>query len=200
MTLASAAAARSSRNSPRARTTARRAFAALERSLTKDSMNDVIRSAAFEGFAELHDERAVPIALDWSRYGRPQIARTAAARALAKLAEFASEGRKDEILDHLVALLDDPWFRSQDAAIAALEELKATKALPHLERTAQRALDGRTVRAARLAAQSIRRGADKGDELKKLREEFDKLVDENRGLKDRLDKLESRLGEGQAPT
>ena len=177
-----------------------RAFAALERSLTKDSMNDVIRSAAFEGFAELHDERAVPIAIDWSRYGRPQIARTAAARALAKLAEFASEGRKDEILDHLVALLDDPWFRSQDAAIAALEELKATKALPHLERTAQRALDGRTVRAARLAAQSIRRGADKGDELKKLREEFDKLADENRGLKDRLDKLESRLGEGQAPT
>ena len=90
--------------------------------------------------------------------------------------------------------MDDPWFRSQAAAITALQTLKATKALPHLERTAQRALDGRTVRAARVAAQAIRAGADKGDELKKLREEFDKLVDENRALRDRLDKLEARLG------
>src|SRR3972149_3786672 len=84
---------------------------------------------------------------------------TAAARALAKLAEFASEGRKDEIVDHLVALLDDPWFRSQDAAIAALEELKATKALPHLERTAPRAPDGRPARAAPPGARPVGGGA-----------------------------------------
>jgi aminopeptidase N len=100
----------------------------------------------------------------------------------------------------LIQLLDDGWFRSQQSAIGALQELRATKALPHLERTAQSALDGRVVRAARLAAQAIRQGSDKGDEVKKLREEMDKLSDENRGLKDRLDKLESRVGNANGST
>ena len=175
-----------------------RAFAALEKSLAKNSCNDVIRNATFEGFGELRDARAVPVATEWSRYGRPQLARTGAAVALGRLGEFAPDGLKEEVVDHLIGLLDDPWFRSQAAAITALQTLKATKALPHLERTAQRALDGRTVRAARVAAQAIRAGADKGDELKKLREEFDKLADENRALRDRLDKLEARLGPKEA--
>ena len=41
------------------------------------------------------------------------------------------------------------------------------------------------VRSARVAIRSIRESADKGDEMKKLREEVDKLTDENRGLRDR---------------
>ncbi|MPZ49015.1 MAG: hypothetical protein GEU75_06860 [Dehalococcoidia bacterium] len=177
-----------------------RAFAALERSLQKDSMNETIRSSAFDGFAELKDERAVPIALEWSRYGKPQNVRGAAAAALGKLGEIAPEHVKEDIIDHLIQLLDDGWFRSQQNAIGGLQELKATKALPHLERTAQRALDGRVVRTARLAAKSIRESGEKGEEVKKLREEVDKLVDENRTLKDRLDKLESRVGgNGSAP-
>jgi predicted nuclease with TOPRIM domain len=46
---------------------------------------------------------------------------------------------------------------------------------------------------ARLAAAAIRSSGDKGDEVKKLREELDKLTDENRSLKDRLDKLEAKV-------
>ena len=49
------------------------------------------------------------------------------------------------------------------------------------------------MRSARLAVQSIRSSGDKGEEVKKLREEVDKLVDTNRGLQDRLGKLEARL-------
>ena len=171
-----------------------RAFTALERSLAKDSMNDVIRSAALEGLGELKDSRAVAIAMEWSRYGRPPNSRGAAAAALGKLGEVVPEHRKEEIVDALTPLLDDPWFRSQHGAIAALTELKANKALPALDRTAQRSLDTRVVRAAKIAARTIRDAGDKGDEVKKLREEVDKLTDENRGLKDRLDKLEARLG------
>ena len=103
------------------------------------------------------------------------------------------EHRKEDIVDHLVTLIDDPWFRTSISAIDALSTLKATKALPHLQRAADTALDGRAVRTARLAMKSIREGADKGEEVKKLREEVDKLVDENRGLRDRLDKLESKV-------
>ena len=39
----------------------------------------------------------------------------------------------------------------------------------------------------------MRRSYDWGEEVKKLREEVDKLVDENRSLRDRLDKLEARV-------
>jgi aminopeptidase N len=178
------------------KTRSQRAFPALERSLTKDSMNDVIRGGVFDGFAELKDERAVTIATDWSRYGKPANARGAATSALGRLGELLPDHRKEDVVDHLIDLLDDSWFRSQQSAIGALQSLKASKAVPHLERTAQRALDGRVVRSARLAAQSIRGAGDKGDEVKKLREEVDKLTDENRGLKDRHDKLETRLNNG----
>jgi predicted nuclease with TOPRIM domain len=47
-----------------------------------------------------------------------------------------------------------------------------------------------------VSARHIRESSDKGDELKKLRTEMDKLTDENRTLKDRLDKLEARLPQG----
>jgi len=175
------------------KTRSQAAFEALRRSLDKDSQNDVIRAAAFEGFGSLRDTRAVPIAMEWSRYGGPPYARGQAAAALGKLGLVAPEHEKEDIIDHLVRLLDDPWLRTQRAAIDALEELKATKALPHLEQLVTRALDDRIVRAARVAIQKIREGADKGEEVKKLREEVDKLADENRELRDRLDKLEARL-------
>jgi aminopeptidase N len=169
------------------------AYSALERALAKDSQNDVIRASAFEGFGQLRDERGVAVSIDWSRYGRPANVRGAAANALGQLGQFVPENRKDDIVDHLSTLVHDPWLRTQVSAINALAELKASKALPELDRAAKTALDDRVVRSARVAAKKIREAGDKGDELKKLREEMDKLTDENRSLKDRLDKLEARL-------
>jgi aminopeptidase N len=113
--------------------------------------------------------------------------------ALAELGQVVPDHRKEDIVDHLITLVRDPWLRTQVSSINALAELKASKALPELERAAKTALDDRVVRTARVAAKRIRESGDKGDELKKLREEVDKLTDENRGLKDRLDKLEARM-------
>ncbi len=171
-----------------------RAFEALERSLSKESQNDVIRSSVYQGLADLHDERGVDILIEWSKYGRPPNSRGMAANMLGHLGDYVPEHRKEDIVDHLITLIDDPWFRTSISAVDALSNLKATKALPHLQRAADTALEGRTVRTARLAMKAIREGADKGDEVKKLREEVDKLGDENRSLKDRLDKLEAKLG------
>jgi len=170
-----------------------RAFEALERSLSKDSQNEVIRASVFQGLGDLRDERGVNLAVEWSKYGRPAMVRGSAASALAKLGEFVPENRKEEIVDHLIPLIDDPWFRSSISAIDALEELKATKALPHLDRFAASGLDGRQVRSARLAAKAIRESGKSTDDVKKLREEMEKLTDENRTLKDRLDKIEAKL-------
>jgi aminopeptidase N len=148
----------------------------------------------FQGLGDLRDERGVDVLIEWSRYGRPPNSRGTAASMLGQLGEVVPEHRKEDIVDHLITLIDDPWFRTSMSAIDGLSTLKASKALPHLQRAADTALDGRTVRTARLAVKAIREGQDKGDEVKKLREEVDKLVDENRSLKERLDKLEAKAG------
>jgi aminopeptidase N len=171
-----------------------RAFEALQGSLTKESQNDVIRASVFQGLGDLRDERGVDILIEWSKYGGPPNSRGTAANMLGHLGEVVPEHRKDDIVDHLVTLVEDPWFRTSISAVDALSTLKASKAVPHLQRAADTALDGRMVRSARLAIKAIREGADKGDEVKKLREEVDKLADENRSLKDRLDKLEAKQG------
>ncbi len=169
-----------------------RALAALEHSLTKDSQNEAIRSSGMSGLADLRDARALPIVMEWTQYGRPQQVRMAAAGALGRFADFVSDNEKSDIVDRLIEMLSDPWYRCQTAAIDALKEIKDPKALPHLQRAAERELDGRVIRMARDAVRKIREGQDKGEEMKKLREEVDKLVDENRALRDRLDRLEAQ--------
>ncbi len=170
------------------------AFSALERSLAKDSQNDVIRINAFDGLGQLRDERGIQLGIEWSRYGRPANVRGAACAALGQLGQVVPDHRKDEIVDHLTTLIQDPWLRTQVSAINALAELKATKTLPDLDRAAQSALDGRVGRSARIAAKRIRESGEKSEDVKNLREEMDKLTDENRTLKDRLDALEAKIG------
>ena len=169
-----------------------RAFAALaDVAMKKESLNDVIRSNALTGMAELKDERALPIAIEWTRRGHPSPVRGIATSVLAKLAQL-NDRAKEQAYDRLVELLNDDWLRVRLNAVAALAEIKDTKALGELNRVTARDLDGRVVRAAREAMARIREGADKGEEIRKLRADFDKLLEDNRALKDRLDKLEAR--------
>ena len=168
-----------------------RAFDVLSKvAMAKESLNDVIRASALAGMTELKDERALPIAIEWTKRGKSNPIRGAATAALGKLGQI-SDRAKDQAYDRLVDLLPDEWLRVRLNAIAALAELKDPKAVSELERTRVRDLDGRVIRAAREAMVRLREGTDKGDEVRKLREDFDKLLEENSKLKDRLDKIES---------
>jgi len=179
-------------------TRAPRGFDVLSKvAMAKESQNDVIRSQALAGLTELKDERALPIAIEWTKRGRSNPVRGAATFALGKLGQISDQA-KEKAYDRLVELLSDDWLRVRLNAIAALIELKLPKSVGELERTRERDLDGRVIRAAREAIARIREGADKGDEVKKLREDLEKLQEDNRSLKDRLDKLESRGGGAKA--
>lgn len=169
-----------------------RAFGELERTLTKKYHDALGQYLAFEGFAELRDERAIPLAKEWSRYGKPQRARESAVSALGKLGGL-SEEKSEDAIDFLIPYLDDPWLQVRLRTVRALRELKATKALSHLHRVAESDPDGRTQRAAKEAIQAIREGTTKEEEVKKLRDDLEKLREENRELRDRLDKLERRM-------
>lgn len=172
------------------KTRSARAFASLERALEKESHNNVIRARSFEGFAALRDARALPLAIEWTRYGRPPQARDAATTALGTLGKYAE--RKEPALDRLVELLDDPSLRTRLAAVNALGELGDERAVGPLQRLIERELDGRVIRRSREVIRALREGRDKGEELKKLRDELDKLREEHRTLKDRLAKLETK--------
>ncbi|MCH8994235.1 MAG: HEAT repeat domain-containing protein [Chloroflexi bacterium] len=166
------------------------AFGGLEQALDQESHNDVIRVRAFEGFGALRNERALPLAIEWTQYGRPAQARDAATACLGRLGRYAE--KKDPALDRLVELLDDPGLRTRLAAVGALLELGDDRAIPALERLAARELDGRVIRRCREAVARLREGSDKGEEMKKLRDELDKLREEQRTLKDRLEKMETK--------
>ena len=170
-------------------TRSERAFAALEGALEMDSQNDVVRARAFEGFSALRDERALPLAIEWTRYGKPPQARDAATACLGTLGHYAE--RKEPALDRLVELLDDSGLRTRLAAVAALGELGDDRAVPAIERLAARELDGRVIRRSRETVAALREGRSKGEEVKKLRDEVDSLREEQRDLKDRLEKIEA---------
>lgn len=173
------------------KTRSSRAFETLLRQLHKPSHNEVIRMLTFEGFGELKDDRAISVAQEWTAYGRPPRARQAATAVLGKLGED-----KPDVTDFLTRLLADSWLHVRLAAATALGERRDERAIPHLERAASTDLDGRVVRYAREAIARIREGKDKGEEVRKLRADVDRLLEENKALRDRLEKIEARLGTG----
>ncbi len=168
-----------------------RAFDALAKvAMLRESQNDVVRAQALTGLTELKDERALPIAVDWTRRGKSNPVRGAATFALGKLGRL-SDKAKDKAYDRLVELLTDDWLRVRLNAIGALAELKEMKAVGELQNVIDRDIDGRVIRTAKEAIARLREGADKGEEIRKLREDLDKLGEENRKLRDRIDKIEA---------
>jgi len=165
-----------------------KAYDSLIKALERDSHGDVIRAMAFQGLADLKDPRALNVAKEWVKYGKPPRVREAATAVLAKLGEDEKETH-----DILMEFLEDPWLRMRVRAISALEELKNQKAIPALERIVKRDIDGRVVRLAREAIIKIKQGKSAPDDVKKLRDSLEKLEEENRTLKDRVDHLEQYM-------
>ena len=168
------------------KTRAKGAFELLRKSMEKDSWNDIVRCGALAGFAELGDERAIPICLDWTPYGRSVQARRAALTSLGKL----GEGHRN-VRDAIVALLDDRALMVRLAAVGALAALHDTAALPALDAMTRQDVDGRLKRRCAEAARTIREHAERPAEFKQMRDDLAELRAANRKLLDRVDQLEA---------
>ncbi len=170
------------------RTRSQKAFDTLKNALEKESFNEVIRIGVFQGLDALRDERAIPIAMEWCKYGKPQKAREAAVGVLGRLARG-----KPDVLDFLHNLLHDYWWRVKIHAIASIEEFRDTRSLGELYKLVERELEGRVKRRAKEAMRKIREDRDRTQEFKALRDDLDMLKEDNRKLRDRLDLLETKL-------
>ncbi len=127
------------------------AFERLRDALKRDSHVEVIRRGALDGLAGLGDARGFGVAMEWSRYGKPPHARQSAIEALGTL------GRgKEEALNHLLGLLDDPYIWARRSALTALGELGDVRAIPTIEAFAAAEIERRLQREAEKALDKLR--------------------------------------------
>jgi aminopeptidase N len=166
-----------------------RAFDAIVAALERKSQNDVIQQKALEGLAELRDERGIAVCERFARYGAPALSRAQAVLALGRLGREHPE-RRPHVRDALERLLDDPWFRCRVQVPKALETLGDAAAITALERARARDLDGRVRRRAAEAIRKLEKGKSKEEELRRLRDDLEKVREETRELRDRLARLE----------
>lgn len=162
---------------------------AITANINRPSFRQVVRAGCMDGLVELRDERGFELLAECARYGAFQQTRAAAVGAIGRLGEHFPE-RKKPLGEQVAAFLRDPDFRVRIAAANALKTLKDASQASALDAMAQRELDGRAVRIARENAAILRKGADTASEVKALRDEFERLKDENAKLRDRLDHLE----------
>ncbi len=131
-----------------AKTRAGTAFESLVEAMARPSYLDVIASACLSGMAELRDARGIDVALEQCHYGRPVVARRAAAIALGTLGSYHAN-RQRQILETLSELLEDPDFRVRIAAVEGLRLLGEADGTGALRKAERRDLDGRVRRRAR---------------------------------------------------
>lgn len=176
------------------------AFEMLEGVLGRPAHNDVITVGALTGLGLLRDPQAADLLINHTRWGVHQNARRAATAALGSLYAYLEGPTQVRVRERLEELLDDPWLRVQVAATTALEAAGDPKAVPAVSSASERALDGRVKRMNRIAARHLtERASAGGKESKALRDEIEKLQQENRGLADRLTALEAKgAGTGRA--
>jgi aminopeptidase N len=156
----------------------------------RSSFRQVVRIGCIDGLVELRDEAGFDAIAACARYGEPFQARPSAVSALARLGEHFPQ-RKRALGQQIAEFLRDRDFRVRIAAANALRTLKADEQVPALEAMAARELDGRGVRVAREVAGVLRKGANTEEEVRTLRDDFEKLREENARLRDRLERIEA---------
>ncbi len=161
-------------------------FSDLVEVLSVPSHNYVITVGSLLGLGELGTDDALKIIMDHTELGKPGLVRIGAILALAKFPG------KVEVIKRLEELSKDPDLRIRSAVIRAAAELMDPRLLPMLDTLSATDLHGRIIRSAREAAVKIRSSMEKGLEYKQLREELDKIKEENRKLLERIARIESK--------
>jgi aminopeptidase N len=166
--------------------------------LDRPSHQEQIRSAALSGLGLQPDPAGLETLVEWSRCGKPRECRQAAVRGLADLAKNASlpDAATQRIVDTLDDYLTEEPRRFQQSAISALRDLghDASPALPALRAVAANDPSDRIRRAAKDAVEKITAAAPEQIQVKELRDDLEKLRDENKDLRKRLEKLEATSG------
>ncbi len=170
----------------------RDSFAQLQKALKQNSHREVVRARACDGLALLDEPKGIPVLREWTKYGKPMYARLAAVGALAKLAKGKGPEARG-VREWLADLIDDPAYFVRGAACDALADLGDKAAAADLERASHRLPDGRLRRRAKEALARLLSGETTG-RVSQLENRLDRLSDENKGLRVRVEQLSEMVG------
>jgi aminopeptidase N len=151
--------------------------------INEPSHNYAITIGVLRGLAEIGDERCLKTILEYSYEDKSNIVRSAAIMSLGKF-----PGRR-EVIRALQEYSRDENYRVRQAVVAACKELMAPEVIPILEKMAESDLMEMVRRSARDAAEKIRKNLEKGVEYKALRDEIERIREENRRLVERISLL-----------
>ncbi len=149
----------------------------------------------------LRDREVVQLLSEWTRPDKPRRCRPSAIRALAGVTKrtHVDEATILNIVDTLAAALGDTGRRVRGAAARALgsisEPALARTALPTLEAIAANDPERRVRRAAEKTIKTIQEGKPAQVQVAELRDDLKEALEANEDLAERLEKLESLIGE-----
>lgn len=159
----------------------------------KAGWNEVVRSGAIAGLAALKtSEAALTLLLEYTKLGVPQPLRLNAIRALGKISVGQNPVNLERILDRLAELAKETFFLTQMAVVTALGQMETPKAIGILRSLADQTPDGRVRRYADEEISQVQSHIGPENALRQLREELDKLKQQNQELKSRLENLEAK--------
>jgi len=144
------------------------------------SHNYSITIGVLRGLGELGGDKSLKTLLEYSSSDRPTLVRSAAILSLGKY-----PGRR-EVIKILEDLSRDENYRVRQAVVAACKELMTPETLTILDKMAENDLIEMIRRSARDAAEKIRKNLEKGVEYKALREELERIKEENRRLLEKV--------------
>ncbi|MEM0451453.1 MAG: HEAT repeat domain-containing protein [Nitrososphaerota archaeon] len=152
----------------------------LLRHIDDPSHNNAITAGCLRGLAEIGDEETLRVIMRYTEDDRPSHVRAVAASLLGRF-----PGRR-EVIERLRELSRDESYRVRRAVVAACAELITPQVIGILNQMAESDPYEMVRRAARDAAEKVRKALERGTEYKALREELERLREENRRMMERI--------------
>ncbi|CAO5054181.1 Aminopeptidase N [Microcystis aeruginosa] len=155
--------------------------------------NEVVRAGAIGGLSQLKTSpAALESILTYTALGTPQPLRLAAIRALGAISSGQTTDKLTVILERLETIAKETFFLTQVAVCNALGQIENAKAIAILQALSDRTPDGRVRRVAEEAVQKVQKKLGSEKAIQEIREELEKMKQENQELKSRLTKLEAK--------
>ncbi len=155
--------------------------------------NEVVRAGAIGGLSQLKtSSAALESILTYTALGTPQPLRLGAIRALGAISSGQTTDKLTVILERLETIAKETFFLTQVAVCNALGQIENAKAIVILQALSDRTPDGRVRRVAEEAVQKVQKKLGSEKAIQEIREELEKMKQENQELKSRLTKLEAK--------
>lgn len=177
------------------------AIAVLSPWLSRPSHNDTLRASALEALSQTQDPAILDSLLKYAKAGNPRNSRGAALRGLVQLVQKANlnEAQRKQIQAILVDSLQGDNMMVHFVVLNAATELgpMASTLLPAVEKLSRDASNERIREMAMQTAEKIHSQdkdatAPTSAEVKKLREEVERLKREQADLRERLRRIEKK--------